>query len=170
AAELRPERQERRRVDEPETAQKDAGRRALAGGHDVRAPHPPRQGGERSAIARHERVQPLAQWPEAWHPLVRDPPETAVRAMGERAKRRGGARQPRAVGLAQLDSVREAAAVHLGEALGDFLRWRVIDRVAGGAAPARDPRAAEAALPVEDEERLAHRLTSALPRSSPGSR
>src|SRR5205085_11842275 len=75
----------------------------------------------------------------------------------------GGLMAP-AIRLDELNRGLEALDRNLGEAPGHLLPRRVLDTIAGDGAPARDPGAAEAAIPVEDEQWPAHARSVAAKR------
>ena len=155
ADDLGPQRHERDQENEAQEPQEQPAGQRLARRHDVLAPEPARDPREQGPVSRHEAVAPLARGRETREvPVEPQRPAAPRSARQESEDRFGGLRSP-AVRLDQLDGGGEPLRWNLGEPRGDLLVGRVVDPVAGRLPPARDPATTEAAVSVEDQQRLA---------------
>ena len=106
-----------------------------------------------SAASRHEVVEEFAHRSEERNVIVKPKGQAPSGAECQRAKHRFGAVRDAAVGLDEMDGLREILARDCSEAIGGVLIGDVFDAIAGRVPPARDPTAAEATVAVEHHDR-----------------
>lgn len=121
---------------------------------------------EKPAVPRDYTIEPFADRRYPRRPAVKPQHPAPVRGERQYAKDRFGGLTNLAVRANELHRTGEGCGRNLGEAACGFLKWRVYDALARERTPALDPGSAEAAVTVENEQRLGWGRRDTNPGSS----